>query len=275
MANKGSLLNGANAANTPPPGSTPIQSRRPYPQFGTINYFSQDVSTSYHSLQAKLEKRLSTGLWYLMSYTFSKSMQHQNAPVKGGNTAWEKSLADFDIPHNLAFSCGYELPVGRGKRFLHGAGGLTGALLGGWQIQGIVVVRSGRPFTPTISADRANIGIGGQRPNRLSSGKLDNPTVEKWFDASAFVVPAQFTYGNSGANILREDRFKTFDFSVFKQFRITEGSQLQFRAETFNLTNTPSFNPPNAVIDTSTAVGRVTTTASQPRQIQFALKYNF
>ncbi len=274
VANKGSFLNGVNAANIPPPGTTPIQSRRPYPQFGTINYFSQDVSTNYHSLQAKLEKRLSTGLWYLVSYTFSKSMQHQNTPVKGGNTAWEKSLADFNIPHNLAVSWGYELPVGRGKRFLSGAGGFTGALLGGWQIQGIFGVRSGRPFTPTVSADRANIGIGGQRPNRLSSGKLENPTVEKWFDTTAFVLPAQLTYGNSGANILREDRFKTFDFSVFKQFRMTEGSQLQFRAEAFNVTNTPSFNAPATAIDTSTG-GRVTSTASLPRQIQFALKYNF
>lgn len=274
VANKGSFLNGTNAANTPPAGAGAIQSRRPYPRFGTINYFSQDVSTNYHALQAKLEKRLSSGLWYLVSYTFSKSMLHQNAPATGGNTAWERSLSDFDIPHNLAVSWGYELPVGRGKRFLNGASGFTDALLGGWQIQGIVGARSGRPFTPTISADRANIGIGGQRPDRLRSGKLDNPTVEKWFDTLAFVLPAQFAYGNSGANILREDRFKSFDFSIFKQFRVTEGSQLQFRAEAFNVTNTPSFIAPNTATDTA-AGGRVTSTASQPRQIQFALKYNF
>ncbi|HKE03769.1 MAG TPA: TonB-dependent receptor [Blastocatellia bacterium] len=275
VANKGSFLNGTNAANNPPAGPGAIQSRRPYPRFGSINYFSQDVSTSYHSLQAKLEKRLSSGLWYLVSYSFSKSMLNQNAPATGGNTAWEKSLSDFDIPHNLAVSWGYELPLGRGKRFLNGASRFTDALLGGWQIQGIVGVRSGRPFTPTISADQANIGIGGQRPVRLRSGELDHPTVERWFDTSAFVLPAQFTYGNSGANILREDRFKSFDFSIFKQFRVTEGSRLQFRAEAFNVTNTPSFSAPNTAIDTTTSGGRVTSTASLPRQIQFALKYNF
>jgi hypothetical protein len=274
VGNKGAFLNGTNAANNPPAGAGAIQARRPHPRFGAINYFSQDVSTIYHSLQAKLEKRLSAGVWYLLSYTFSKSIQHQNAPAVGGNTAWERSLTDFDIPHNLAASWGYELPVGRGKRLLNGANGFTNALLGGWQVQGIVVARSGRPFTPTITADRANIGIGGQRPNRLSSGKLDNPTVERWFDVSAFSLPAQFSYGNSGANILREDRFKTFDFSIFKQFRITEGSQLQFRAEVFNVTNTASFNAPNTQIDTAPG-GRVTSTASLPRQIQFALKYNF
>jgi hypothetical protein len=274
VGNKGSFLNGTNAANNPPAGPGAIQSRRPYPRFGSINYFSQDVSSIYHALQVKLEKRVSAGLWYLASYSFSKTMIHQNAPATGGNTAWERALAEFDVPHNLAFSWGYELPVGRGKRWLAGARGLTGALLGGWQMQGIIGIRSGRPFTPTISADRANIGIGGQRPNRLASGKLDNPTAERWFDASAFAVPAQFTYGNSGANILREDRFKGLDFSIFKQFRVTEGSLLQFRAEVFNLTNTPSFGPPNTAIDTAPA-GRVTSTLSQPRQIQFALKYNF
>jgi hypothetical protein len=86
--------------------------------------------------------------------------------------------------------------------------------------------------------------------------------------------PAWFAYGNSGANILREDRFKSFDFSIFKQFRITEGSRLQFRAEAFNVTNTPSFSAPNTAIDTASG-GRGASAASLPRQIQFALKYNF
>ena len=93
------------------------------------------------------------------------------------------------------------------------------AVLGGWQVQGIYIWRSGRPFTPTISSDRANTGVGGQRPNRLGSGELDDPTVEVWFDKTAFVLPAQFTYGDSGGNILREDSYKTLDFSLFKQFR--------------------------------------------------------
>lgn len=274
VGNKGTHIAGTTAINNPPAGAGTIQSRRPYPRFGTIGYFSQDVSSNYHALQAKLEKRMSDGYWYTISYTFSKNIQRVNAPATGQNTVWERALTDFDIPHNLAASFGYELPFGKGKRFLSGSGGFVNALLGGWQAQGILVLRRGRPFTPTIGADRANTGVGGQRPNRIASGKLDNPTVDKWFDVSAFVLPAQFTYGNSGANILREDNFKSFDFSVFKVFRITEGSQLQFRAEAFNLTNTPSFAIPNTAIDTATA-GRVTSTISAPRQIQFAMKYNF
>ena len=97
--------------------------------------------------------------------------------------------------------------------------------------------------------------------------------MELWFAKTDFAIPAQFTYGDSGGNILREDSFKTLDFSLFKQFRIGT-HRLQFRAEAFNLTNTPSFNAPNSAIDTA-AGGRVTSTASAPRQMQFALKIRF
>jgi hypothetical protein len=103
---------------------------------------------------------------------------------------------------------------------------------------------------------------------------MDKPTVGSWFDKSAFTVPANFTFGNSGARILREDSFEVFDFSIFKEFQVREGSLLQFRAEFFNATNTPNFVAPNTQVDTS-AGRRVTATANSPRQIQFALKYSF
>ena len=113
----------------------------------------------------------------------------------GGNHGREKALSAFDVPHNLALSAGYELPFGRGRRFLRNASAVVDAVLGGWQVQGIYIWRSGRPFTPTISSDRANTGVGGQRPDRVGSGEIDDPTVEVWFDKTAFVLPAQFTYG--------------------------------------------------------------------------------
>jgi hypothetical protein len=270
VGNIGSHLNGTTNINIPPPGPGGVQARRPYPLFGGIAYFDTNMSNTYHSLQSTLVRRASRGLWYLVSYTFSKSITTQNIPVVGGNTGREKAISSFDIPHNLALSVGWELPLGRGKRFLRDAGGATQALLGGWQMQAIYIWRSGRPFTPAISADRANTGVGGQRPNRLGAGALDKRTVGKWFDTSAFALPAPFTYGDTGANILREDSYKNLDFSVFKRF----GDKLEFRAECFNLTNTPSFNAPNAVIDTATA-GRVTSTFSTPRQVQLGLKFSF
>jgi hypothetical protein len=270
VGNIGSHLNGTTNINIPSPAAGGVQARRPYPQFGNIAYFDTNQSNTYHSLQTTLVRRASRGLWYMVSYTFSKSITTVNTAAVGGNSGREKALSFFDVPHNLAISTGWELPVGHGKRFLSDASGATQALLGGWQMQAILILRSGRPFTPTISADRANTGVGGQRPNRVGSGKLDNPTVEKWFEPTAFVLPAQFTYGDSGANILREGSYRNLDFSVFKRF----GNKLEFRAECFNLTNTPSFNAPATAIDTATA-GRVTSTFSTPRQIQFGLKFNF
>jgi hypothetical protein len=274
VGTKGSSLLGTDATNNPPAGPGAIQTRRLYPIFGVITYQTQDVSSTYHALQAKYERRYSGGFWHLVSYTYSKSITSQQTAAVGGDYAWERALSSFDVPHNLAVSAGYELPIGAGKKWLSKPGLLTQGFLGGWQLQGLFVARSGLPFTPTISRDVSNTGIGSQRPNRIRSGKLDNPTIKNWFDKTAFTVPAPYTYGNSGADILRGDRFKALDFSVFKQFRIAERGQIQFRAEVFNLTNSSSFNVPGTTIDTASG-GRVTSTASTPRQLQFALKLNF
>ncbi|HZT37815.1 MAG TPA: carboxypeptidase regulatory-like domain-containing protein [Bryobacteraceae bacterium] len=274
VGNHGLHLNSSNPINDPTPGPGAIQARRPYPMWGSISYFSQDMSTTYHALQAKLEKRLSNGFWYLVSYTWSKSMTFQNTPAVGGDYAWEKALSSFDIPQNVAISGGYELPVGRGKILLNRSNRVVDAALGGWQVQGTFIRRSGRPFTPTISRDVANTGIGGQRPNRIGPGTLPNPTAQAWFNKNDFSVPANYAYGNSGADILREQRFIDLDLSVFKQFRVTEASRLQFRAEFFNLTNTVSFSAPGTNIDTASG-GVVTSAISTPRQVQFALRYDF
>jgi len=109
---------------------------------------------------------------------------------------------------------------------------------------------------------------------RLGSGKLSNPTIARWFDKTAFTLPAAYTYGNSGGNILREDRFENLDLSLFKQFEITDRARLQFRAEAFNLTNTPSFSAPDTNTDTVSG-GIVTSTISAARNVQFGLKLIF
>jgi hypothetical protein len=274
VGNRGVNLYEGNPINDAPAGAGAIQARRPFPLFGGITYNGQDNSTIYHALQAKFEKRTSNGLWYLVSYTYSKSIGVSNVPAVGGDYAYERAANAFDIPQNLTASIGYQLPFGKGKAFLSNANRATTAVLGGWQLQSIVVLRSGRPFTPTISRDVSNTGIGGQRPNRIASGKLDNPTLSSWFDKTAFVVPASFTYGNSGANILREQRFRNLDLSLFKQFQVGERGTLQFRAEAFNLTNTPSFSAPGTNIDVASG-GIVTSTISASRNVQFGLKLNF
>jgi len=284
VGNHGTHLNSSNPSNDPKPGSGAIQGRRPFPQFGAINYFSQDMSSVYHALQVKTEKRYGSGIWFLLSYTYSKSISVVDTPAAGGDFYFERALSSFDIPQNIAFNMGYELPVGKGKRFLGNAGALAQGVFGGWRVQGIAIFRSGQPFTPTISRDVANTGVGNQRPNIIGTPVITG-TPTCWFYVSTnpacpsggtnvFALPAANTYGNGGANILRSQWLRNFDVSVFKEFPITESSLLQFRAEFFNVTNTPTFGIPNTVTDTS-AGGIVTTSANNPRQVQFALKLNF
>ncbi|MBV9442967.1 MAG: carboxypeptidase regulatory-like domain-containing protein, partial [Acidobacteriaceae bacterium] len=164
VGNHGTHLNSTNPFNDPAPAAGAIQARRPYPIWGVMSYFSQDMSSDYDALQVKLEKRFGSGLWYLLSYTYSKSLVIQDTPAAGGDFYFEKARASYDIPQNLALNVGYELPFGKGKPFLSNAGRFTQALLGGWQAQGILILRSGQPFTATISRDVANTGISGQRP---------------------------------------------------------------------------------------------------------------
>jgi len=225
-------------------------------------------------MQLKFEKRLSKGLWFLTSYTFAKSLWSTNTPTAGSRYAVERGPSEYQVPHSFSFSSGYELPFGKGKRFLDSSNRLANGLIGGWQMQGILIFRSGVPYTVALSRDVANTGVGGQRPNRIASGVAASPTLASWFDPTAFVAAPNFTYGNSGLRILSPDIVRTIDFSLFKQFQIHERAKLQFRFEAFNLPNTPSFAAPNSTLDTAT-VGRVTSTSTAPRQMQVALKLYF
>jgi hypothetical protein len=143
VGNVGRFLNGVTNINIPEPAAGGIQARRPYPQYGGISYFDDTQENNYHSLQTSVEQRTHAGLFYLASYTWSRSFTTQNQPAVGGNRGREKALSAFDVPHNIAISAGYELPFGRGRRLLGNANGVVDAVLGGWQVQGIYVWRSG------------------------------------------------------------------------------------------------------------------------------------
>lgn len=274
VGNKGSHIQGNDAYNVPNAGPGAIQARRPYPRFASFGYISSSTSTTYHALQGKFEKRLSHGLWFLSSYTFAKSLWKTNSPSGGGRYNFESGPSEYQVPHSVSNSFSYQLPFGKGQAFASGVNHVANGLIGGWQLQGIVIFRSGVPFTVTMARDVANNGIGGQRPNRLASGKTATPTLAQWFDPTAFAAAPNFTYGNAGLRILSPDVIRTIDFSMFKQFAVRENSKLQFRLEVFNLPNTPSFSAPNSTLDTAT-VGRITSTATAPRQMQVAIKYTF
>ena len=134
-------------------------------------------------------------------------------------------------------------------------------------------MRSGIPFTVVTSGGLTNAG-GADRPNRIGNGTLPSgqQTIDHWFDTTAFTVQPQYTYGNSGRNILFGPVLHNLDLSLSKTFPITESKRLQFRAESFNFTNTPAFGQPGATLN-GLGVGQITTTASDPRRIQFGLKF--
>jgi hypothetical protein len=286
VGNHGVHLQGTNDFNDPTPAAGGIQGRRPFQPWGTITFQSQDVGTTYQSLQSKIEHRAGNGLTGLISYTWSKFMQSNQAPALGGNSGYERTYSPYNTPQNLAISGTYVLPVGRGKKYVGNSTRFVDTVLGGWQVQTIIILRSGTPYTPIVSTDRANTGVGSQRPNINPAG--GSPTFKRtlshWFDQTAYTDAPQFTYGQVRANTLRSDAFRQFDASIFKNFVVTSESTLSFRAEFFNISNTTSFNPPNAAYGASPpynatidspAGATIIGTSIPSRDIQFALKYNF
>lgn len=182
------------------------------------------------------------------------------------NNNGEKGVSDYDVKHRFVNSVNYALPFGRSGP------GVVAKVVRGWELGSIVTMQSGFPFTPSIATDSANTGTS-LRPDRIGNGKVGDPTLFLYFDPSAFKVPAPFTYGNSGRNILYARGFRNWDFIIVRNFVLRENLRLQFRSEFFNFTNTPAFGGPVTNIQAAT-VGRILS-AGEPRDIQFALKLRF
>ncbi len=263
-------------------GTGSINSRRPYQGFANINFRESSASSIYHSMQARAEKRMSGGLTFLAAYTWSKAIDDSsgvpastatsNNPQNSYNLQAERGLSEFDVRHRFVLSFIYELPFGKGKPFARD--GLASHILGGWGINGIVISQTGRPFTPRISADRSSTGQLQDRPNLVGNPRLDNPEPSLWFNTAAFTIPATGTFGTAGRNILIGPGYNSTDVSVVRRFQFGEDRNLEFRAEFFNVFNTPNFDLPNATADSPQQFGRIFS-AGPARQIQFGLKFNF
>jgi hypothetical protein len=264
------------------PSPVPVVNRRLWPFYNAVNRQEAFGNLSYNGMIVKLEKRFSQGLTFLLSYTWAKALDNLDEVGNGEGTGalkpWDRSLnrgpALTDIRHSFVYSSTYELPFGRGKRWLGGVNRGVDLLLGGWQVGGIFSRLTGEPFTVSTSGGITNAG-GADRPNRIGDGRLpaDQRSIDRWFDVSAFQVQPNFTYGNSGRNILFGPGATNLDFSLAKFFQVTERFRLQFRAESFNATNTPAFGNPAANINAPT-VGTINS-AGEPRRIQFGLKLLF
>ena len=274
--------------NLPAPGAGPVQQRRPYfgvvPNVVGLQVNHAEASSTYHSLQVSAEKRFSAGFGFLASYTWSHWIDNAISeagygsqgpnPLDIRNRSLERGNDPADIRHRLVFSWIYELPYGKGKRWGNRSDWTTW-ILGGWQINGITTLQSGLPFSVAVASSLLNTG-GGNRADRAGSGKLDRSqrSLTRFFDISAFRQPAQYAFGTAGRDILYGPGYVNLDFSVFKNIRLRESRNLQFRSEFFNLTNTPQFGPPDGTLG-SFSFGGISSLAGEMRQIQFALKFLF
>ena len=259
--------------NQPLPGPGTIAPRRPFystmPNATSINYSTSDGNLNYHSLQVVIERRLRRGLTLTGNYVWSHALQSGAGTQVITNYALDYGSAPLDVRHRWVGQVNYQLPFGSSLS------GFSKVLIQGWQVNGIGVWQTGMPFTVTNNTSRVNTGSG-DRPNRIANGTLDNPTIQKWFDTSAFVAQPLYTPGNSGVFILTGPPSRYLDVSLSKDFRVRETATLQFRTECFNITNTPNFANPNAALGTAT-FGTVSALSvfANPRQIQFALKFLF
>lgn len=259
-------------------------------QFGTatLQYQEQSANSSYNSFQTSLRRRLTGGLTMLVSYTFSRAIDDasstnnsttgtQKFPQDIYNLRAERSLSDFHRKHQFTASFNYALPFGRGRAFFNDARGLKQLLLGDYQVNGIVSVLSGRPFTPQFNAP----DVGQQRPDIIGD-PYQNVPAGLFFNPAAFGDPSNSInpddplnlFGNAGRNILIGPTFKNFNASLLKNFRLGEGVRLQFRAEAFNVFNHPNFQVPVFFLDRAD-VARVTATSNEGRELQFAIKLLF
>jgi len=278
-------------ANYLPSGAT---TSSPYSYITPADFDTAIGKSSYDALQASLNGRAFHGLTYLVSYTWSKTLDL-------GCTGWygvegcsiqnpytlknDKGPAGTDVPQIFSAAWVYQLPFGKGQKYTSN-NGILNYIVGGWTLNGIASFSSGTPFFVGVSGDIAHIaantaccalGFGNyERLNFLGGNPYaSNRSPSQWLNPAAFAVPAPGTFGNLGRDTLRSDRFKNLDLSLFKQFPITESKKLEFRFETFNLTNTPVWNIPDVNISDGNKFGTISSTANTARQLQFGLKLYF
>jgi len=260
--------------------------RSPYPELGRFQEVDGSGKANYNALSAKLQRRFSKGLTYLFGYTWSRSIDYGSAirvhdtdvlfPQSSYNLRGERGLSSFNQDHRAVTSVLYDLPVGKGRRFLN-QGGVAAAVIGGWQLGSIFSVQSGFPATVIDNKDQSNTGIGYDRPNATGQYSVlprgvRNP--DRWFNTSAFALQPYGTFGTAGRNTVITPGSIQWDFSAHKEFRIVENHAVQFRLEAFNFPNHPNWGNPDISM-TSSTFGRINSTRTNMREIQVALKYMF
>jgi hypothetical protein len=259
---------------------------RPIPSMSGFPEVVWDGWEKYHALALTFTQRLWKGLTLNSVYTWSKAMDdasnpgadnaEPNFPQDPANLAAEKGLSDFDHRHRFVTNFLYQIS------FLKSSSrGWVNSAFAEWRVGGIWTLQSGAPFTVNLSTDVANNGeplsAPSQRPNLVCNPNTGPKTPTEWFNTSCFTMPAAFTYGNAGRDIVTGPGLDDFDATIQKDFLLREDMRLQFRADIFDFFNHPNFNPPvgaGRTFSTSASFGSITS-AQDPRQFQFSLRLVF
>ena len=275
------------------------QLQLPYPHFLGFSVDSLPVANSiYHSLQLRAEKRLSRGIQFLVSYTFSKSIDDSSGQgltswlAPGGfsslqdpnNRSLERSLSQFDATHVLNISYVWEIPIGRGRLLGRKLNPWVNQILGGWKTNAIWQFASGQPLGLSLSNGQALPTYGSQRPDLLGalkrgSGSNSNLVNQYFANPEVAVAPPPFTLGTAPRMLpnLRAPGINVANLSLFKEFTmgmLREGMKLELRAEAFNALNHPNFCGPDTSVNDG-SFGQIFGTCTAPREVQLALKLYF
>jgi hypothetical protein len=258
---------------------------RPIPEMSGFPTVTWDGWEKYHALALTLTQRVWHGLTLNSTYTWSKALDDAsnpgpdnagpNFPQDPANMAAEKGLSDFDHRHRFVTNFLYQIP------FLSNSEGWVHTAFGGWQVGGIWTLQSGAPFTVNLSSDVANNGeplsAPSQRPNLTCDPNSGPKTTAQWFNTACFSLPAQFTYGNAGRDIVIGPGLSNFDATIQNEFSVHENIKLQFRLDIFDFFNHPNFNAPvgaGRMFSASPSFGSITS-AQDPRDMQFSLRLVF
>ncbi len=265
------------------PGNAQV--RRPFPQFGNVTLLAPMWgNSSYHGLNLKAEKRFSNGLNFLGNYTWSKFIDDTAADFEVGavpagyqdfyNRGADRALSGNDVRHRFVASSVYELPIGKGRKWL--TEGFLGRAVGGWNIGTIITAQAGSPYGLTVQNNTSNSFSGGpQRVNVLRDPSLpaNERSTSRYFDTTAVVAPGQYTFGNSSRSLLTGPGLFTLDASLLKNTQIGDWGNVQFRAEAFNLTNRANFQEPGRAL--GAANFGVISDALPARVLQLGIKVEF
>ncbi|MPZ20895.1 MAG: hypothetical protein GEV06_23785 [Luteitalea sp.] len=264
---------------------------RPNPGFADISIEGNTGRSEYHALQASFTRRFADGVALNVNYTWGHALDdvqdqtlYGGQPQDGDDLAAEWGNSSGDIRHNLVFNFIYDLPFGPDRRFGGATSGLVAHLIGGWQLNGLGIIRTGTPFTVGLGGNsRGNNNFTNQRPDRVEgvSSRPENRTIDNWLNHEAFAEPEPGTFGNLGRNTEYGPNFAQVDLSLMKNATLAPSRTFQLRVEVFNVFNHPNFDNPMAQFRDEASFGQALNTFGRtiglgtPRQVQFALKYMF